>query len=109
MKILKFMEKATEEFKMFERALRSWLAFSEMTKKDLLEYKTAKKIYAEKTSEGCRLMCVKDGHREQIGCGLSKDSTADIGMLFMYAGAVLDYANNFKTFFSNEILQSLKE
>lgn len=109
MKEIKFTEKAMEENKMFERALRSWLAFSEMTKKDLFEYKTAEKMYVEKTVEGCRLMCIKDGGEEQIGCGLSKDSSDGVEMLFMYAGAILDYENNFKTHFGDEILKSLNK
>lgn len=109
MKILKFTDKATEEIKMYERVMRSWLSYSDMTIKDLLEYKTAKKIYVEKTLDGYCLMCIKDGKEEQIGYGLSKYSTEGVETLFLYVGVVLDRENNFKTHFSNEILKSLKE
>lgn len=107
MRGIKFTQKAMKEHKLFERLLRAWLSYSDMTKLDLFEHKTDEKIFVEHEPEGRRLMCIRNGKKEQIGCGLHCESSEDAKLLFMYIGALLDCENDFKTHFSNEIIETL--
>ena len=106
---IRFTQKAKNEFNAFERTLRLWLSSSDMTRPELLEFKTAERIFVRHEPEGKRLMCIKNGVEEQIGCGLHRESSEGSDILFMYIGAVLDCENDFKTCFSNEIIKTLKK
>lgn len=109
MKGIRFTQQAKEELKNFERLLRFWLSCSDMTRPELLEYKTAERIFVEHKPQGQRLMCIKDGQKEQIGCGLHHESFKGADILFIYVGAILDCANKFKTSFGEEIIKTLKK
>ena len=105
---IRFTQEAKNEFNAFERTLRLWLSSSDMTRPELLEFKTAERIFVRHEPEGQRLMCIKNGVEEQIGCGLHHESTEGSDVLFMYIGALLDCENDFKTCFSKEIIKTLK-
>ena len=109
MRKIKFTQKTKSEIKVFERVLRLWLSSSDMTRPELLEFKTAERIFVRHEPEGQRLMCIKDGQEMQIGCGLHHESMEVSDVLFMYIGALLDSENDFKTCFSKEIIKTLKK
>ena len=105
----KFAEKGGGLLGDLERALKIWLSASGMTRDELLEYKTAEKFFVEHEPEGRRLMCVINGEKEQVGCGLHRESHESSWYLFMYIGTLLDYENGFKTKFGDEILRTVRK
>ena len=105
----KFAEKGGGLLGDLERALKIWLSASGMTRDELLEYKTAEKFFVEHEPEGRRLMCVINGEKEQVGCGLHRESSESSWFLFMYIGTLLDYENGFKTKFGDEILRTVRK
>lgn len=91
-----------------DKTLTRWLAAVNMTKKDLLKYKTVDKLRVNVQFDGYLLVGESGKQSKIIGCGISGIAKEKAKKLFMYVGLILDNANNNKTRFMRDVVESFE-
>lgn len=89
-----------------ERAVNKWLELSELTKKELIEYKNVSGFHIEDDEEGYYLAYYdQDGEEQQIGVGICKEELEAAQWIFGWVCAFLDNGSGYKSDFSKEYLK----
>lgn len=105
MTICRFKNSMDDEI---DKTLTRWLAAVNMTKKDLLKYKTVDKLRVNVQFDGYLLVGESGKQSKIIGCGISGIAKEKAKKLFMYVGLILDNANNNKTRFMRDVVESFE-
>ena len=105
MTICRFKNSMDEET---EKLLIRWLAAVNMTKKDLLSYKTLDSLRVNVQFDGYLLVGESGKQSKIIGCGISGIAREKAKKLFMYVGLILDNANKNKTRFMQDVVESFE-
>ena len=103
--VIRFTEKGMELNKQIEQALNEWLKASEMTKEQLLEYKSVKGFHIAEEQDGFYLAYYEKGIEKPIGVGLYREQLHEAQWIFGYICALLDNGNNYRSEFSKEFLK----
>lgn len=103
--IIQFTEKGKELSSRIKKAFDEWLKASNMTKAELMEYRTVKGFHIAEDETGFYLAYYENGVEKQIGCGLYKEQFSEAQWIFGYICALLDNGNNYKSSFSKEYLK----
>lgn len=103
--VIRFTEKGKELNRQIDKAFEEWLKASELTKAELLKYKTVRGFHIAEDDVGYYLAYYDKGVEKQIGCGLYKEQLYEAGWIFGYVCALLDDGNDYKSTFSKEFLK----
>lgn len=85
-----------------------WLAAANMTKKDLLSYKTFERLRVNVQYDGYLLVGESGKQSKIIGCGISGIAREKAKKLFMHVGLILDKANENKTRLMRDVVESFE-
>lgn len=103
--IIQLTEKGKQLNRAIETAFKEWLVASNLTKKDLMEYRKVKGFHIVEEEEGFYLAYYEKGIEKQIGVGLYREQLKEAQWIFGYICALLDNGDNYKSDFTKEYLK----